>query len=196
MSRQGLIQGKYRHEDGLWDDIRVPANVVVNVPGPLEPALLPFINDGGISEGTYGLWFDILHQSFFNIQLPHSWKVGTPIYPHVHWSTDAGGGPGDVVWLLEWVDAAVLTPFPPVTTTMTSSFDSVTGPYFHELVGFPTPIIPTGLSHILLGRIARAPSAAGSPPGGPDYPGLITLLEIDFHFQSDDIGSVSPFSKE
>jgi len=59
MSRHGLIQGKYRHEDGLWDDIRVPANVVVNVPGPLEPVWLPFIDDGGGSEGTYALWYDI-----------------------------------------------------------------------------------------------------------------------------------------
>ena len=109
MSRQGLIQGKYRHEDGLWDDIRVPANVVVNVAGPLEPIWMPFIDDGGGSEGTYALWYDIGQQSFFNIQLPHSWKMGTDLIPHVHWSTDAGGGPGDINWELEWVDAPAST---------------------------------------------------------------------------------------
>ena len=189
MSRQGLIQGKYRHEDGLWDDIRVPANVVVNVPGPLEPLRLPFIDDGGGSEGTYALWYDMLQQSFFNIQLPHAWKIGTPIIPHIHWSTDAGAGPGDVQWGIEWVDAAVLTPFPPASTIMLSDIDSVSGPYFHEVIGFPAPIFPTGLSHMLLGRLFR------TPIGLDDYGGLVALLEIDFHFQLDDMGSSEPFVK-
>ena len=43
---------------------------------------------------------------------------------------------------------------------------------------------------MLLGRLSRIPSL-----GGPDYPGLIALLELDFHFQLDDMGSVSPFNK-
>jgi len=197
MSRQGLIQGKYRHEDGLWDDMRITANLVVNVPAPpFEPIFAPFLDDGGGSVGTGTYWYDIGQYSFFNVQVPHGWKEGTLIEPHIHWSTDAGGGPGDVAWLLEWVDATPMTGFPPVTSIMTSAPDSVAGPYFHQVVGFP-PIdwSVNRLSTILLGRIERVLSAAATPPGGPDYPGLIALLSIDFHIQKNDMGSTAPFVK-
>jgi len=190
MSRHGLIQGKYRHEDGLWDDVRVSSSTVVNLPGLNEPQWLPFLDDGGGSEGTVALWFDIGWTTYFNIQLPHTWKLGTPIFPHVHWVTDAGAGPGDITWEMEWADAAPLTPFPPVTTVMPSNVDSVSGPYIHEIVGFPAPIFPTAISHVIVGRLTRIPSL-----GGPDYGGLIALLEMDFHFQLDDMGSVSQFNK-
>ncbi len=193
MSRQGLIQGKYRHEDGLWDDMRVPANEIIIVPGPpLEPLFAPFIDDGGGSEGTYALWFDIGNSVWFNIQVPHTWKIGTDFYPHVHWSTDAGAGPGDINWELEYVDATPLTPFPPGSIVIPSNVDSVSGPYFHEVVGFPAPLngAGLGLSTMFLCRLGRIPSL-----GGPDYGGLIALLEMDFHFQVNDMGSTGQWTK-
>lgn len=198
MSRQGLIQNKYRHEDGLWDDMRIEATLIVTVPTPpFEPTFLPFLTDGKGSVGTGAYWFDIDQYAFFTVQAPHSWKEGTLIYPHVHWSTDAGAGPGDVAWLIEWADAPPLVPFPPVTSLMPSLPDSVAGPYFHQVVGFPAPIDWSGntLSTILTGRIQRISSAAAVPPGGPDYPDLVALLSVDFHIQKNDMGSTGQWTK-
>jgi len=192
MSRQGLIQGKYRHEDGLWDDMRVPAQEIITIPGPpSEPLFAPFIDDGVGSEGTYALWFDIGNQVWFNLQVPHTWKTGTDLFPHVHWSND--GTPGEITWELEYVMATPFTLFPPVSTVMPSDVDFVLGPYFHQVTGFPAPIFGGGfgLSTMILCRLQRIPSLGA----GPDVPGLIAMLEIDFHYQVNDMGSVSPFSK-
>ena len=190
MSKVGFIDGKMRQVDGLWDDMRVPAQEVVNIPGPLEPQWMQLLDDGFGSEGVWALHFDIGHQSFFNIQFPHDWKVGTDIYPHVHWTTDASAGPGDVVWGLEYTVTPVFAPFPLTSVLLTLPPGLVSGPYIHEVTGFGPPSIDgslLGLSSMLLCRIWRDVGT---------YPGLIALLEIDFHYLKDDLGSVSQYSKE
>jgi hypothetical protein len=198
MAKHGLIDGKYRHEDGLWDDVRIPGNIVINVAGPFEPIFLPFLDDGGGSIGTGLYWYDIGQYSFFTVQIPHDWKEGTPVYPHIHWSTDAGAGPGDVAWLIEYCLAAPMAPFiPPATVLFPSLPDSVAGPYFHHVAGWSSPIDMTGytLSTQLICRIERIASASALPPGGPDYGGGIALIEIDFHYQKNDLGSTFQWVK-
>jgi hypothetical protein len=72
MSRHGLIQGKYRHEDGLWDDLMVESTIIINPIGPpFAPDWLPFLDDGKGSTGTGAYWFDIDQYAHFTVQVPH-----------------------------------------------------------------------------------------------------------------------------
>ena len=76
------------------------------------------LDDGDGSRGVYtytfeGVETDNEEEVFFSVQLPHNWKEGSAIYPHVHWSPQTTGKSGSVVWGLEysWVnyDASIAT---------------------------------------------------------------------------------------
>lgn len=56
----------------------------------------------------------------FTMQLPHNWKEGTTIFPHVHW-VPKNSGSGNIKWNLDysWADLDEGSPqaFPAITTT-------------------------------------------------------------------------------
>ena len=67
-----------------WDDLRVPAQNTKLNPTKSEPAFEAFI------DGVYSYHFgpanaddESLH---FSAQLPHSYKLGTNLDAHIHWS--------------------------------------------------------------------------------------------------------------
>jgi hypothetical protein len=73
-----------------WDDLRVPL-LSSNAGGLNPPTVAMFRDNGAGSDGVFAYDFtqaadrDLL----FECQMPHAWKVGTTIYPHVHWSNKA-----------------------------------------------------------------------------------------------------------
>ena len=60
----------------------------------------------------------------FSVQLPHAWKEGTQIEPHIHYCC-SDNSVGNVVWKLEYVIADV-TPPPSVSGTTNSTFGTTT----------------------------------------------------------------------
>ena len=75
-----------------FDDLRV--NVArltgsgIRAPGKNE------IVDAGAGPGLFLYWFDdnTEEELFFTVQMPHGWKEGSDIMPHVHWVANAGSG--------------------------------------------------------------------------------------------------------
>lgn len=159
------------------DDLRVSIDKGTNsaqlgsLTGIVGPEVWFFRNGAGVEAMS------------FTAQLPHNWKAGSIIYPHIHWVPRASGA-GDVQWNLDysWADLNQTTPatFPAVTTSSVV----VTGP-FTANNHLMTPLTPgnvgidgTGkiVSSVLICRIWRDSSLA-SDTYNADAGGL----SIDFH---------------
>lgn len=70
---------------------------------------------GGIS--AYRFDAGTMNEIWFNVHIPHDYRFGTAIYPHIHWST-TGTNAGTVRWGLEYTFARGygIEAFPATTT--------------------------------------------------------------------------------
>ncbi|WP_291102742.1 MULTISPECIES: hypothetical protein [unclassified Flavobacterium] len=136
----------------------------------------------GYLSGTTGpqIWFFRNNQSdgmSFTLQLPHNWKDGTTIYPHIHWVPKSTGS-GDVQWNLDYTWANLNTGTFSAVTTITGI---ATGPFTvnqHLLTTIGTGIDGTGMTYssVLICRIWRDSSLAGDT-----YADDAGGLSMDFH---------------
>lgn len=161
---------------GLWNDFQMGGRA--RTQGSNDPA---FSNIN--STGIYGNYFTNGKELFFTAQLPHRYKVGTPLKPHVHWvpatsETYTGTWSLDYVW------------FNPVQKTPMSSKITVTG----AISGVKTAWVPDytnldqmaqafDISCIFWLRLSLALSAGTG----------IFLAEFDFHLEEQAGGSISEF---
>ncbi|GAB4311415.1 MAG: hypothetical protein Kow00127_01420 [Bacteroidales bacterium] len=172
----------------VWDDLKVPVTATKSF-GAKAPTYFVFANDGVGSQGVY-LWYFSPSQEqelFFTVQLPHSWKEGSTIEPHIHWTPYSTGGSGNVVWGLEYTWAKVGDNF--------NYTDIITG----------TSAVPTDIKHGIcdLGSIdgtgktyssmlvCRVFRDATNP--ADTYDDYVCLLEIDFHIQKTSLGTQNEF---
>lgn len=136
-------------------------------------------------------------QVFFSIQMPHNWKEGSAIYPHIHWSPQSSTS-GAVRWGFEytWVnyDAATPIAFPANTTAYATSESVVSGDVDKHLITMFSSITPASnqnkISSILMCRLFR-----NSSNGADTYNGSAALLSFDIHYQIDAIGSRTEYAK-
>ena len=179
-----------------YDDLRVPMTSTKKGAAD-EPKFEAFITDGSGSVGIYGHHFDKTKTEdlFFEVQMPHAWKEGTDLYPHVHWTVKGSDlGSKKVRWGFEyaWVNVGdtfsnttflyAEDPIAPVGTVgskehVISSFGSMNG---------------TGktLSSMLLCRVWRDGSHSND-----DYSDKAIMLQFDFHYQLDSDGSREEYTK-
>jgi len=178
-----------------WEDLKVPVNSVKIKNTELDEARWDtFMGNLAL------LWFENSKEddAVFTVQMPHGWKQGTAIKPHVHWTTGRGGDttdPGNnrVEWNLEytWVNVGDAFAAP---ITITSS--AVAGPNTGSIAVREHVITPLGsiaasgleLSSMLVCRLFRS--------GTDSFGGDAGLLEIDFHYQVDSDGSNQEYTKE
>jgi hypothetical protein len=188
--RNGILAvyvGEFELYDTVWDDLRVSGNSFdknVNA-----PSLLAFGASGGLLAYQFTGTGVTVNQVYFALQIPHSYKLGTNLCPHVHWTpttTDAG----NVVWQLEyaWQDlGAVFSPVTPIEIV-----DATSGvAWKHQLAEFPE-ISGAGaqLSSMLICRLFRDPAHASDT-----YEHDAALLEFDIHFQANTLGSREEYVK-
>jgi hypothetical protein len=155
-------------------------------------------NAGSTSQGVFLWMFSASSEQevYFTIQIPHGYKVGSDIFPHVHWTTATGTPSGtNVVWGLEYTASAIGGNFP-VTNTLTSNsiipvIGSPSGTGQHLITSLGA-ISGTGLgiSTVLVCRLFRATSNVSDT-----FANEVGLLGIDFHIEKDTEGSRSEFSK-
>lgn len=107
-----LDQFNLKTKDG-WADI---VSEFYTRGGPASPGVSQFIG------GIYLLEFsdsDVL-EAFANVHIPHSYRPGTMMYPHIHFSVQTNNA-GTVRWGVEWTfarrhDSTGLTAFPATQT--------------------------------------------------------------------------------
>lgn len=199
------VSSNYAREDhthgtppGGWEDLRVTMNAV-KLAGVKDPGFEKFLDNGAGSAGVFLYWFDKTTEEevFFTVQLPHSWKEGSDIYPHVHWvpKTAKAANP-DVCWGLEYTWANKEAVFGK-TTIVYSNTRVPTGTTTDAAKHYKTTfaaISGTGktFSSMLICRLFRDAAGVGLTD---DYDDDVGLLEFDLHIELDTIGSSSQSAK-
>lgn len=169
-----------------WDDLRAPATAL-RLPGGASDA------DVDPNDGTFLFASNTTEQILSILQLPHGYKEGSNIKPHIHWAktTSAVGG---VSWKLEykWLnngDTAGAYSSPIEATEATAHDDTAekTAIYtFGEIDG-----TGKGLSSIFVAKIYRDHDDADDTYGAD-----ARLYEFDIHYQIDERGSAQEFVKD
>ncbi len=181
----------YEGDAVRWDDIKVPVNSV-KINNEIDPPTW-----GEFLGGLALLWFRDAKSDdvVFTVQMPHGWKVGTRIYPHVHWTTK-GGAPNSnrVTWVLDYTWQKVGEAF--VGTSQITGTNVAT-PNEGNIENYEHIITPIGdngidgtgmtLSSMLICKLSRSSSDSYADDAG--------LLEIDFHYQIDSDGSNEQYIK-
>ncbi len=150
------------------------------------------------TRGTIVQYFspDVQNELYFEVQVPHSKKYDTDLDAHIHWIANADGATGEFPrWGLEYTwcnigdvfsDTTVIysntVSFPPDTALVKNKH------YISEL----GDIDGTGmtLSSMLVCRVFRDADSVDD-----DYTNFAGLLEIDFHYQIDTLGSKDEYVK-
>ena len=174
----------------VYDDIRVPVTSV-KAAGTKDPGFQKILDNGAGSVGVYTYHFDkdIQEELFFTLQIPHSYKSGTNLLPHVHWMPTSTGG-GNVVWGLEYSLNHFNNGTFPNTSIVTGTGAAGVVSKTHLLTNLSTGIIgTTGVSSMLLGRVFRDSTNLADTYGAD-----AALLEIDFHYQIDKLGTDLEYS--
>ena len=175
-------------ENTGWDDVRVNANAVKTQ----GASNLPGFEEFPASSGLYTWVFDgtaTMQQVYFSVQLPHRYKAGSDIKPHVHYCpTDNSAG--TVKWFLDYVWQNVGGTFASSATTI-SGTDEVSANSIrdHLVCGLGT-ITGTGMkeSSMLLCRLYRTPS-----DGDDDYAADVAFLEFDIHYECEKMGTTNEY---
>jgi len=178
----------------MWDDLRISSNAF-KLGTSNDPGFSVFKTNGSGSQGVFLYWFDPASEEeiYFVAQMPHTWDEGTNIEPHVHWvpaDTAAGAGT-DVCWGLEYTWQNINGTFG--NTTIIYADEQTNGATEtltdgkHYITEF-SAIDATGktMSSMLICRLFRDADSVG---GTDDYDDDAGLLEVDFHYQVNSLGS-------
>lgn len=166
-----------------WDDLRFPASSL-NPPGSVSDA------DVDPNTGTLLFAAGSTEQICGIAQMPHSWHYETPVRPHIHWGPTTTGT-GDVLWRLSYKYANVHGEFQATYRTIDSLAAAGGSATAHQLIGFGS-INMTGmkLSTIILWTLQRIGGDASDT-----YAADARLIEVDFHYQINSVGSGQEFVK-
>jgi hypothetical protein len=169
--------------DTAWDDLTFPAYGLGRA-GNNDPDVVYNRGPGG---DMIGVLFDAAadQEMFGKAQFRHSYKPGTAVRPHFHYSPTTAGT-GSVVWAVAYSWAPISSNFPATATVTMTNAINTPGQWAHLLAGGVDIAAPPGAgeSSIMLFRIYRDANNAGDT-----YPADVDLLDFDIHFQMDKIGT-------
>jgi len=185
----------------IFDDIMVFPDATTKS-GSYSPVWTRYAQNGA-SQGTF-LWMfdkDTEQELYFTVQIPHGYKQGSPLYPHVHWTTISGTPSGtNVVWGLEYTIMKIGGNFNATTTILTtnsviSGIGTPSGTRQHLISSFGqissgTAPYDFGISTIIVCRLFRQAADSNDTFGYS-----VGLLGFDFHYEKDTEGSRTEFVK-
>lgn len=177
-----------------WTDLRVPMSSLAAVTGAglKAPTFKQLSDNGAGSTGLYASAYSPTQEQelMFTAQLPHSYTQGSDVEPHIHWSPSDTANTGNVVWGIEltWTNIGDLI----ANSTITTITVAVDGAGTRNVMSdFPlldgTGKLISGQYH---GRIFRDATNVLDT-----YPDDAFVLEFDFHFQQNSLGSDTEHTK-
>lgn len=180
-----------------WDDLMIPGTSVKTTGNSPPDMAGEFVGDNTMDIYVFD-GFNTMEQVFFTIQMPHCWKQGSTIYPHVHFvptSTNTGDTAERVVrFSLEYTWANINDTFGSTAILNLDSdpFVPNTNRWKHLLAKNASGIDGTGktLSSMLVCRLFRDPSNPVDT-----YPQDVAFLQFDIHYEIDSLGSELEYTK-
>jgi hypothetical protein len=178
----------------VWDDIRIVPNIF-DIPGGTDPDVISYQPAG--SGATFKVYaFAKGDEGFFTIQMPHSYKEGSTMYAHVHWTPGPRGvaESGHVVqWRLDYSFAAIGSNFPAASTVPLADTCDGTNHKHQMTAEAAISGVGLGISSQMWGKIYRWNDASDTWVGtGNNLP---IFIEFDIHFEQDTCGSRTKSSK-
>lgn len=171
-----------------WDDMRIAA-AGINPPGLVSDP------DRDTDTGCWLFSTSATEMLVTQVQLPHQWKEGSYLVPHVHWQKTTSAS-GDVYWQLEYKWAPIGGVMDASWTTLTVT-DTVDGTPDNDtadehLISSFGELDGTGkeISDMLIFKLSRVGGNAADTYGAD-----ARLLEYDVHVQKDAPGSIQPFRR-
>ena len=179
---------KFEGTATVWDDYVVPLGPNNWNGASNNPVLTKLFDDGAGSTGVYGYVYTNDDESLVTVQMPHRWKEGSTIYPHIHFMCTSDVSPTDEFGIeFEYAWADIGEDFPANSTLVTIDHETgVNTDNMHQLTNLTASGIDgTGhtISSVLMCRIKRV--AADSN----DYADGIAILDFDIHYEVDTVGS-------
>jgi hypothetical protein len=167
-----------------WDDIRCPVSALAPGATPADPIVY---GPGGAVRIRGFDGAATLESMDFTVQIPHGYKEGSNISPHVHWCPSTNNG-GNVIWHLDYYWVERNGTIPALTQVDTGALAAGGVAWKHLRNDFPVINgspggVPFHVSSMLMCRIWR------DPTGADTYPDDAGLLEVDFHYEIDSVGS-------
>lgn len=180
----------------VYDDLRItPAGF--DRAGVADPALVSYTPSGsGIA--TYLYEFQVDDIAYFTAQMPHSYKQGENITVHVHWTAGTKGTTENtrtVGWKVDYSWANIDGTF---SAMATADLSDATDNADHKHQMTPSGTL-TGssknISSMLICNIKRTDTGTDDTWAGTASGSLPMILEIDFHYPIDTVGSRTATSK-
>lgn len=134
---------------------------------------------------------------FLNYQLSHKWKLGTIIYPHIHWEQALNATPN---WLFQYRWQMNGQP----KTTAWTNYIAITNAFTYTSGtlnqishnGGITPPVNASLSDVIEIRIMRdSTNSTGLFPWPNLYAATASITSADIHYQIDTAGSRTEYTK-
>ena len=187
-----LYNGAFTTQDAAWDDLLINSGVF-KFSGSADPTLQDW--QPGSSGATFKVYkFKKNDEIYFSCQLPHTYKQGTDLKVHVHWTPCDRGVAEDgkyVGWKLDYSWANINgDPFPASGTI--DMHDTCSGVNdYHEVSAGLTSIDGTDktISSMLVGRLYRTDTGTDDTWVGTTASQSPAVLQFDIHHQIDTIGS-------
>ncbi len=175
----------------VFDDFVGPA-ISLRISGPglsanVTESTLEFLTTADLSDYVYT-----------NVQLTHRWKVGSVIYPHIHYPQIINAQPNFLIqyrWqklggtkTTAWTSLKCNTP---VFTYAAGSLNQIV----HTPAGI-TPPPGAAISDVLQCRLLRDnANASGVFAGADPINAVVSLDSFDVHVEMDTVGSRTEFTK-
>jgi len=180
-----------------WEDLRIIPGAF-QFPGVADPTLESW-QPGG-SGATFKVYkFKKDDEVHFTCQIPHNYKEGSDIKPHIHWTPCDRGNEenGNAVgWKIDYLWANQNTAFAASATIDLTDNCSGTDDQ-HELTDSGT-ITGTGktISSILVIRLYRSDTGDDDTWVGATAALSPAILEFDLHYEIDSLGSDLELTKD
>lgn len=175
----------------VWDDFVVPlVGIRANgsrIAEDLTEGTTTFANNCTSSD-----W------AIFATQMPHKWKLGSIIYPHLHWFQPNGNLPN---WMIQYrwqINGASKTTSWTSLKRNSEVFNYSSGDLVQITIFGASGISPPGgasLSDVLQFRLIRDQNNSSGLFSGSDTTGVVVHgLSFDFHYEADRLGTDTEYS--
>lgn len=168
---------------GVWEDLRFPASGINPPGGASDPAR-------DTDDGRLVFAAAATNIIAIQAQMPHAWREGSAIRPHIHWSP-TNTNTGNVLWRLQYKVASANEAFPGEWSTADVLAAGSGTTDMHQLAAFAEiPMTGKKVSSMILLLLSRI--------GGDvtdTYNADAKLNEFDIHYQVDALGSEAEYVK-
>lgn len=140
---------------------------------------------------------NLLDYAYTNYQIPHEWKIGSTIYPHIHWQQAEDNLPN---WLIQyrWQTNGAAKTTSWTNYSLDTNVYTYTSGILNQISHNSGLVPPAGasLSDIIQIRLFRdTDNGSGEFSGLDPYTATASVTNVDIHFELDTLGSRTEYTK-